>query len=291
MRIMRITSISRILDTVLVRLSGPTALAVTAGALLAGCGLQQDIDVVLPAYPPQLVVEAYLENGRIPQLTVSESVEYLASPTPQVPTDVTATIILPDGQRQVLTFAPGVDKRTNKAYTHLGTKPLVAQPGQTFGLELTDTKGRRVTGSATMPARVPIDTVEWKFNDLPEEQRQAYVLTRFRDPATPLDYYRFQIHRRRVTKDPEVEYTVEDRLNNGSEYSLGTSYEFKRDDTLVVSLYHLDQPYFQFMQSVQDARNANGNPFGQPSGIKSTVQGGIGVFTILSYNRRRVIVR
>ncbi|MFD2784168.1 DUF4249 domain-containing protein [Hymenobacter rubripertinctus] len=288
---MRIASISRILDTLPARLNGRTALAVAAGALLAGCGLQQDIDVVLPAYPPQLVVEAYLENGQIPHLTVSESVDYLAPPTPQVLTDVTATIILPDGQRQVLHFAPGIDKRTNKAYTHLGSKPLAAQPGQTFGLELADTKGRRVTGAATMPARVPIDTVEWTFNDLPEEQRRAYVLMRFRDPTTPLDYYRFQIHRRRVTKNPEVEYTVEDRLNNGAEYSLGTSYEFQRNDTLVVSLYHLDQPYFQFLQSVQDARNANGNPFGQPSAIKSTVQGGLGIFTILSYERRQVMVK
>ncbi len=259
--------------------------------LLAGCGLQQDIDVVLPAYPPQLVVEAYLENGQVPHITVTESVPYLAAPTPQVPTDVTATLTLPNGQRTILKFAPGVDKRTGKAYTHLGTRSLVGQPGQRFGLELTDTQGRRVTGSALVPVQVPLDTVEWVFNDKPAEQRQAYVLGRFRDPATPLDYYRFQIHRRRVDRDPEVDYTVEDRLSNGTEYTLGTGYDFKTNDTLFVTLYHFDRPYFQFLQSVQDARNANGNPFGQPSSIKSTVEGGLGVFTFLSYQRRRVVLK
>ncbi|SDY05346.1 DUF4249 domain-containing protein [Hymenobacter psychrophilus] len=288
----RSTLISRIFDTSRrsFRAAGLAGLLL-GGAGLAGCGLQKDIDVELPAYPAQLVVEAYLENGQLPRISVTESVEYLAAPTPSVPTDVTATLTLPDGRREVLRFAPGQDRRTGKLYTHLGPRTLAAQPGQTFGLELTDTKGRRVTGSAVVPVLVPIDTVEWVFNDKPEAERRAYVLMRFQDPETPLDYYRFQIHRRRVNSNPEVEYTVEDRLSNGTEYTLGTGYDFKRDDTLVVSLYHLDRPYFQFLQSVQDARNANGNPFGQPSAIKNTVEGGLGVFTVLSYQRRQVIVK
>jgi len=283
---MRLTLITRMSTAVSGRLAGWLA-----AGLLSGCGLQQDIDVVLPAYPPQLVVEAYLENGKIPRITVSESAPYLSSPDPQVPTDVKAYLTLPNGQRQELQYAPVLDKATGKVYTHIGQRRLTATPGQTFRLELTDTQGRRVTGEATMPALVPIDTVEWKFNDKQGEFRKAYLLTRFHDPAATTDYYRFQIHRDSISRDPEVEYTVEDRLNNGSEYTLGTSYDFAVQDTVFVTLYHLDQPYFRFLQSVQDARNANGNPFGQPAAIKSTVQGGVGVFTILSYQRRMVIVK
>ncbi|UYZ64992.1 DUF4249 domain-containing protein [Hymenobacter weizhouensis] len=260
-------------------------------ALTAACNLEKDVDVVLPAYPPQLVVEAYLENGEVPRLTVSESVPYLATPEPKVPTDVTAILTLANGRREVLRFAPGVNRTTGKAFTHVGTSPVVARPGDTFSLELTDTQGRRVTGTATMPARVPIDTVEWEFNARPEAQREAYLLTRFRDPAATLDYYRLMVHKDSLSNSPELEYTAEDRLLNGQEFTLGTSYRFRPNDTLFVTLYHLDQPYFQFLQSVEDARNANGNPFGQPSVIKSTVQGGIGIFTILSYDRRRVVVK
>ncbi|MET4107161.1 DUF4249 domain-containing protein [Hymenobacter sp. UYP22] len=259
--------------------------------LLGGCGLQKDIDVELPAYPPQLVVEAYLENGQVPRITVSESGPYLAAPELQVPTDVKAFVVLPGGQRQELLFAPGADRRTGKAYTHTGTRRLTAQPGQTFELEVSDSKGRRVTGQATMPATVPIDTVEWKFNDKQGEFRKAYVLTRFRDPAATTDYYRLQIHKGRLATSPEVDYTPDDRLNNGQEFTLGTSYDFAADDTIFVSLYHLDQPYYRFLQSVQDARSANGNPFGQPAAIKSTVEGGIGVFTVLNYQRRRIIIQ
>ncbi|MCR5886827.1 DUF4249 domain-containing protein [Hymenobacter sp. J193] len=151
--------------------------------------------------------------------------------------------------------------------------------------------GRHLTGTATMPARVPIDTVEWKFNDRPEDQREAYVLVRFQDPATAGDYYRFQIHRDSISDDPEVDYTPDDRLNNGQEFTLGTSYEFDPGDTLITTLYHLDKAYADFMQSVDDARGANGNPFAQPAGIRSTVQGGLGVFTVLSYERRTIIIK
>lgn len=259
-------------------------------APLASCDLEQDIDVDLPALPAQLAVECYLENGEIPRLTVTETVPYLASPEPIVPTDVTVRLTLANGQTETLRFFPGLNPVTRKAYTHTGTRRLVARPGDTFRLDVTDSKGRRVTGTATMPARVPIDTLEYEFNDLPPEQREAYVLTRFQDPVGVGNSYYIQIHRDSISDEAEVDYDVEDRLNDGTRFALGTSFRFDPGDTLLVTLYHLDRPFFLFRQSVQDARNANGNPFSQPSSIKSTVEGGVGVFTVLSYDRKQLII-
>jgi hypothetical protein len=262
------------------------------GVLLGATGcdnLQKDIDVVLPVAPPQLVVECYLEPNQRPQLTVSETVPYLSSPVPKVPEDVVVTITGPNRQREVMTYDPGFNFLTGKVYTHRGRSRLVIRPGDEFTLEARDTQGRRVTGTARMPAVVPIDTVEFKFNDRPV--REAYVITRFRDPLQTLDYYRFQVHRDSISQEPEIDYSIEDRLNEGKEITLGTSYIFDPGDSLIVTLYHLDQPYYQFLQSTENARNANGNPFGQPAAIQSTVQGGIGVFTILSYQRRSLTIR
>jgi hypothetical protein len=270
--------------------TGLVGLLVAASGL-AGCGLQKDIDVELPVYPAQLVVEAYLENNRLPRVSISQSVPYLSAPTPDVPTDVKVVLTLPNGRRDTLTFAPAINPVNNKGYTHTGRTRITARPGDTFTLEAYDTQGRRVTGSATMPATVPLETVEYKFNDLSPAQRKAYVLARFQDPAATTDFYRFQVHKSTVASEPEVEYTPDDRLTNGQAITLGTSYEFEPNDTLFVTLYHLDQPYYRFLQSVQDARNSNGNPFAQPSAIKSTVEGGLGVFTILNYQRQRIILK
>ncbi|WP_176133007.1 DUF4249 domain-containing protein [Hymenobacter sp. CRA2] len=265
--------------------------ALLAGGLLSGCGLQKDVDVELPAYPPQLVVECYLEDGRLPQALVSETVAYLSAPAPSVLTDVTVLLTGPTGQVDTLRFQPGQNNGSRKVYTHRGRRRLSIRPGDTYRLDVRDTQGRRVTGSATMPATVPIDTVEWQFNDKPGDARRALVLTKFRDPAGSADYYRFQVHRSNVGNNPEAEYFPDDRLLDGQAVTLGTGYEFEEQDTLFVTLYHLDQPYYRFLRSIDDAQSANGNPFGQPAAVQSTVEGGLGVFAILNYQRRRFIVR
>jgi Domain of unknown function (DUF4249) len=266
-------------------------LVLLLASLVSGCDLQKDIDVDLPALPAQLVTECYLENGQLPRVTVTETVPYLADPAPVLLADVTVRLTLANGQVETLRYAPGFDRTTRKAYTHIGARRLVARPGDVFSLEVTDTKGRRVTGTATTPTRIAIDSLEYKFNDRPVEEREAYVLTNFRDPAGVGDYYRLQIHRDSIGPEPEIDYDVEDRLSDGQAFTLGTSYRFDNNDTLLVTLYHFDRPYYLFRQSVQDARNANGNPFAQPSAIKSTVEGGVGVFTVLSYDRKQVIIR
>ncbi|UOQ74690.1 DUF4249 domain-containing protein [Hymenobacter cellulosilyticus] len=264
-----------------------------AGLLLlaTGCNLQKDIDVELPAFPPQLVVECYLEPGQVPRMTVSETVPYLSSPTPTLLTDVSVVLTLPSGQKEAFRFSPGLDTLTKKLYTHQGSQPLVAKPGDTFTLDVQDTHGRHVTGRATMPARVTIDSLIWKFNDKPTEERRAYLLVKFQDPAATADFYRLQIHKDSISDGPNRDLEVDDRLTNGQFTTLGTSYRYSANDTLLVTLYHLDQPYYRFLQSVDDAQNANGNPFSQPAAVKSTVEGGVGVFTVLSYHRRRIIIR
>ncbi|MDF7810436.1 DUF4249 domain-containing protein [Hymenobacter sp. YC55] len=260
-------------------------------APFTSCDLQKEIDVDLPVLPAQLVVECYLENGQLPRLTVTETVPYLSSPDPVIPEDVKVRITLANGQVQQLQYFPGYDPTTGKAFTHIGLRRIIARPGDTFKLDVTDTKGRHVTGTATMPARIPIDSLEYKYNDLPPESREAYVLTNFKDPVGVGNYYRLQIHRDSISNDPVLDYDVDDRLNDGTNFTLGTSYIFDPGDRLYVTLYHFDRPYYLFRQSVNDARNANGNPFSQPSAIKSTVEGGVGVFTVLSYERKRLYIR
>ena len=268
---------------------------------LAGCGkLQNDINVPLPTYSSELVVECYLEPGKLPSLAVTTSVPYLGQVLPQVPTDVTVTLTMPNGTLVPLRFSPNyralTDTTGEKFHSHIGRDPLVARPGDVFKLDVRDTKGRQVTGTTTMMVPIPIDSVEYKFNDKTGPERKAYVLTNFRDPATPDDCYRLQLHKGdpakgALRKTPETDITLQDRLLNGQAFVVGTSYRFFPGDTVTATLYHTDAAYFRFRQSVRDARGANGNPFGQPSAIFSNVQGGVGIFTVLSGTTALKILR
>ena len=271
------------------------------GLLLAGCGkLQNNIDVPLPSYSSELVVECYLEPGKVPSLAVTTSVPYLSSVLPRVPSDVTVTLTMPNGTPVPLNFAPNykalTDSTGEKFHSHIGRDPLVANPGDVFKLDVSDKQGRHVTGTTTMMSLVPIDSVEYKFNDKKGAERKAYFLTNFRDPATADDAYRLQLHKgdpakRALLKSPEVDNSFQDRLNNGQNFTVGTSYRFYPGDTVTATLYHTDAAYYRFRQSVRDARGANGNPFSQPSAIYNTVQGGIGVFTVLSGTQATKILR
>ena len=268
---------------------------------LAGCGaLQNDVDVPLPSYSSELVVECYLEPGKVPSLAVTTSVPYLGVVLPQVPTDVTVTLTMPNGTAVPLPFAPNylalADTTGEKFHSHIGRDPLVARPGDVFRLEVRDSKGRRVTGTTTMLAPIPIDSVEYKFNDKTGAERKAYFLTNWRDPATPDNYYRLLLHKGdpakgALRKSPESDIPIQDRLVNGRPIVVGTSYRFLAGDTITATLYHTEGAYFRFRQSVRDARGANGNPFGQPSAIFSNVQGGIGIFAVLSATRATKIIR
>ena len=260
---------------------------------LAGCGkLQNDINVPLPAYSSDLVVECYLEPGKVPELAVTTSVPYISAVLPQVPTDVTVTLTMPHGTLVPLAFNPNyralVDTTSGvKFHSHIGRDPLVAHAGDVFKLDVVDTKGRHATSTTTMLAPIPIDSVSYKFNDKTGSERKAYFLTNFRDPAPLDDCYRLQLHkgspaRGVLLKSPEVDQSLEDRLFNGQEIVFGTSYRFFPGDTVTATLYHTERAMFRFRQSVRDARGANGNPFAQPSAIYGNVQGGIGNFGVLS---------
>ncbi|HEX8659869.1 MAG TPA: DUF4249 family protein [Hymenobacter sp.] len=282
-----------------------------------GCNLEKEVDVVMPAYANELVVECYLEAGKVPRLTVVESGPYLpATPTSsqptislptattpilgvslangvgvQVPVDVTVTLTLPNGQALPLLFAPGIDQATGKYFTHTGTAPLALQAGQHFALNVQDTRGRRVTGTTVAPTFIPIDSARHGFNGLSGSERRANFITNWTDPAATANYYRLLLNSRREPNDPVGEYLIKDPLFNGQSYTALTTYRFTPGDTLTATLFHMASEHYAFQESVRGAISANGNPFGQPARIRSTVQGGIGVFAVLVADRRTLILR
>jgi len=273
---------------------------------LAGCSdFEKSVDVPLPEYANQLVVECYLENGVLPRLSVTESVPYLdngqavsagsqilalpGGQTVQLPTDVTVNLTLPGGRVVNLPFRPGLDTATGKYYTHTGTAAIAAAAGQQFAIDVQDKRGRHVVGTAVVPTFIAIDSVKYKFNTAVD--RKAYFMTKWTDPGATTDFYRLMLHKGKPANNSETDNDIRDRLFNGLPYAQVTRYRFNPNDTITATLYHIDSLYFSFRQSVRDARNANGNPFSQPSSIHSTVQGGVGVFTVLAKDQKTLILK
>jgi hypothetical protein len=255
-------------------------------AVLPACDLEQDIEVNLPYHEPRIVVECYLQPGKPYRMTVMESTGYFNSPKPVVVTDAEIFITY-NGRKIKLSYRPMVSKTTKLFHTHSSHEIMRGKPGDIYGLEITDGKGRKVTGFTKILPVVPIEAVEWKFN----EKEKAYLLTSFQDNANEQNYYRYMTHQDSLHTSPLRSFVLSDHLTNGKRISLGSNYDYDRNDTLIVSLFHIEKQYYDYIKSTEDAKSANGNPFAQPANIKSSIQGGIGIFTNLALARKRVIVR
>lgn len=254
--------------------------------LLTACDLEKDITVALPEHTPQLMVECYLDPGKPLRASVLESNSYFGSPQTEPLSDV-QVIIGYNGKKVELNYNPAFVSDQSKFYTHRSREIMQGNPGDVYTIEVTDSKGRKVTGTTTILPKVPLDTVAWRFNSKDE----ALLLASFQDDGDTRNFYRFMIHRGNLKVDSERDFTTNDNLTNGIQMTLGTGYSFEKGDTLIVSLFHIEEPYYNFINSASDAKNANGNPFAQPSSIKSTVQGGLGVFTNLAYDRKVIIIK
>jgi len=70
----------------------------------------------------------------------------------------------------------------------------------------------------------------------------------------------------------------------------GTAFEYAPGDTLISTLYHISEDYYDFLESLETALNSNGNPFVQQESTRSNINGGIGIFTGFTLDRKMVIV-
>ncbi|MBC3538642.1 DUF4249 domain-containing protein [Rufibacter sediminis] len=261
-------------------------------SLLSSCDMEQEIEVKLPDMPTQMVVECYLINGEPMKLALQESSSYFAGPEALLVEGATVTITRNNGTPVTLKDTVLVDEVNRKVYTHYSPARVRATPGDVFTLVISDPKGRRLTGTTTVLPRVPIDSVGYKFNSKPEQSQEAYLLVRWQDNPDQKNFYRLLVHKNDTSGiDSQLDAEVNDRLRNGQKITYTTTYRFDRNDTLTVKLFHLDEAYYDFISSVEDARRANGNPFAQPVTIKSTVAGGFGIFTHLNSDSQTVIIK
>jgi hypothetical protein len=254
-------------------------------ALVTACDLEKEIEVPLPDYDEQLVVECYLEDGQPHRMAVTESVSYFEGPRLPIVNDASVSITY-GADRTNLNYSVEVDTFYRKAYNYVSNKPARAVQGVEYTMEVKDPKGRSITGTARFLPKVPIKSVEWKYN----EDDFAFLLVKFDDDPSLTNYYRLQIHKDSLNKNADVDFNLDDSFNTNGEVTLGTGYNYQAGDTVYVSLYHVEKSYYDFLETVSAAANANGNPFAQPAKVKSTVTGGMGVFATLVYDRKKIVI-
>ena len=259
----------------------------------SNCDLEKDVELDLPLYENELIVECYLEVGKPFNAVISESVGFFESnDLPLIP-GATVTIT---HRGNTYELKGGVYSDTTTAmprFFNYGSETICPPHyNEDFTIMVNDNQGRIATATTQILEPVLIDTLEvvWK----PDSQVEVgLVFTRFFDPPEIENFYR-----RTFQKGPilgmgqnEQDFTTTDNFaDDDNQIVFGTDFNFFKNDTIISTIYNIDKAYYDFQESIQNAVSSNGNPFGQPGVIVSNIEGGIGIFTGLSYDRKIMII-
>lgn len=264
---------------------------------LAACNLEKEIDLQLPEYENQFIVECYLEPGQPFTLLLSRSASYF-DPFPTTTNEFLENILEDDAEvtithnditytlKNQLVFNPF----TRKVFNYFSEEKVPVDYESDFELYIRTKDGKIISAETRILPVIPIDSVVVQFA---ESDTLARVLTYFTDVPQQKNYFRRMLHLSSLDSIPEQDFATDDRFVEDL-VVFGTAYDYAEGDTIINTLYHIDQAYYEFLLSVAIAVNANGNPFGQPSPVISNLQGdadALGIFTGLSYDRVVTIIR
>ncbi|RMG69395.1 MAG: DUF4249 domain-containing protein [Bacteroidetes bacterium] len=282
---------------------------------LMACNLTQEVDLELPEYDPQVVVECYLQPGQPYLLTLVESTGYFEDVELNYVRDAIVTITH-EGQTDTLqplefrfddpllgllidTAQLGILRPIlgDGLYFYGSFTPVPTDYNSDFALKVRLTDGRELSSVTQILPPVPIDTVEWRF----DEDSLAFSLTKVQDNPNQANYYRRLLQRRerRISQDGqdttwvsdvEQDFTLDDEFSNGELLTFGTPFVYRYQDTLINTLYHITADYYRFITTRDAAITASFSPFGQPAVVYSNIEGGMGIFTGISFDRKVTVI-
>jgi hypothetical protein len=259
---------------------------VTLVLFIAGC--RKEIKLNIPKYEPKLVLEFYLEDNKSLSCLLQESIVF--TDTTQFNLISNALVVLSyNGVKDTLFNRLYLDQQFEKIYNYHNPKIIKLQPNVDYEVYVKDNKGREMTGRTRLNNIIPIDTLIYNYNS---ENKAAAGLV-FNDNGGTTNFYRIVAFKEApVLKRENIwDINFDDILFNGDQFSFYTGYAFNPGDTVTGRLYHLTVEHNSFTRSVSNARGSSRNPFGQPANIISNVSGGIGVFTTLVYDEKKIILR
>ena len=269
-------------------------------ALLTACNLTKEVDIQLPEYTVQPVVECYLEPGKPFRLLLTRSYGFFdplgldSSFLDKTLVSNALVTVTYNGQTDTLYNNFSVEPSPLKLFNYTGDRIVPATPGLEYVLNISlPNNGGQITGRTTMLPLVPIDSIVVEFGPKSTDSL-ARVLTYITDDRSTVDYYRRMLNYSNLDSLADQDFIFSDRTSTTEKIAFGTGYELERGDTVFNTVFHITKDYYDFYESVSLARAGNANPFAQPSAIRSNVSGTanpLGIFTCLVYDRKRTIAK
>lgn len=238
--------------------------------LLVLFSCKKEIEVELPEFKSQLVVESYLTPGLPYAVYLRETIPYF---------DTTLDAKIDSAEVKIYYGSDSITlyETTEGVYISKDTVPY--DYNTEFRLLVSDKEGRKVTGSTKILNPVSLDSVK-----VIKAKDSFYALTSyFTDDKISHDYYQlFMIHNKNYN------VLLDDVSYNGIATPFISGFVFRKNENVDLFLLHISKEYIDYLHSTHDAYHATLLPITEPSYIKSNVTGGLGIFTGFSYSKKTI---
>ena len=243
------------------------------------CNMHQDIVVDLPQHTPVTFVECYLEPGAPARVLATQSVAFFDSVEIK-PVDGLDIHLYRNGELVPLTNTYQIDSFYHSAYNYVSSEEIEYDANAVWEL-IVHREEKEIARAVTKFLPKPI--IKGTRYTLSADSILSLEIQVADDPGQD-NYYKLYVHHKGMLPSSGFKGIWTDQAAENGMLNLKTGPEFRlKNDSVVVSLYHIDKAHYNFLRSLEKASNANYNPFAQPANIESNLKGeAMGLFTTLS---------
>jgi hypothetical protein len=147
-----------------------------------------------------------------------------------------------------------------------------------FKLDITTKNGLKLNASTSIVSQVGIQNIDIDGNGISVQHNIAH---------TNEKYFKLVASTFKEGKPGNTNYELFNQSNNEAiSCTLPWRNAKKEADSIVVTLYHIQKEYYDYLQSIRNSTSAYRDPFLTPEVIKSNITGGLGIFTYYTFDKR-----
>ena len=278
---------------------------------LSSC--EKGVEFKLDEVTPKLVVEATIENGLAPVVTLSKSQAYFSqidlaafanSFVRNAEVYVSNGILTHKLKEYIIPVSPGINFYY---YTNDLASPATAFVGQLnkqYSLRIVS-EGKEYTAVTTIPNTTRrIDSLFWKRAPSGISAEKVAVMVRAYDRPGFGDYIRYFTKRNREHFYPGLNSVYDDQVIDGSNYEIQVERGvdrndnhpddhtfFEKGDTVTLKVCNIYKATFDFWRTMEYTYSTVGNPFSTPTKVLSNIKGGgLGYFGGYAAQYRTIII-
>jgi hypothetical protein len=274
---------------------------------------EKKVDFKLDDAEPKLVVDGSIENGQPPRVTLTKSLDYFSTFTPQLLAQSFvhgADVFVSDGvlthklKEYTVPLAPGI----NLYYYSIDSSNLATafegQIKKSYSLKIIS-EGKEYTASTTIPDTTrKVDSLWWKPVPNSTDTGKVVVMVKATDPPGYGDYIRYYTrNQKQPVFYPPMNSVYDDLFIDGTTYEIQIQPGYNRNadtidkeffykgDTVAFKVSNIDRATFDFWRTWEYSISSIGNPFSTPNKILGNISNGaLGYFGGYASQYRTLII-